>query len=112
MNNDEQLKQLGYNIRKWRELKDIKQPDLAKPLGKDKSWVSAVENGKLDISFLQLNEIANVLDVNPGVLCNDFSTILNITQSNNKAANVYGNNNSSSEDLIDLVKQILENLKK
>lgn len=75
---NDQLKMLGFNIRKWRELRDIKQIDLAARLTKDKSWISMVENGKVDIQFTHLLQIAEALSLKPNVLFTNFFDIVQI----------------------------------
>ena len=54
---------IGKNIRKWRELKDIKQDTLAQKLGISKGALSNIENNKSDISLHRLEEIALCLNI-------------------------------------------------
>ena len=50
-NNPAYLLKIGINIRKWRELKGIKQEQLANQLGITKAALSNIENDKTDISL-------------------------------------------------------------
>ncbi len=54
---------IGTNIRKWRELKGIKQDRLATQLGITKAALSNIENNKTDISLHRIEQIANCLDL-------------------------------------------------
>ena len=54
---------IGVNIRKWRELKGIKQEQLAIKLGITKSALSNIENDKTDISLHRIEDIARCLDM-------------------------------------------------
>jgi len=49
---------IGANIRKWRELKGIKQEQLAQSLGITKAALSNIENNKTDISLHRLEDIS------------------------------------------------------
>lgn len=54
---------IGQNIRKWRELKEMKQEQLAVQLGITKAALSNIENNKTDISLHRIEEIALCLDL-------------------------------------------------
>lgn len=54
---------VGQNIRKWRELKGIKQEQLANQLGITKGALSNIENNKTDISLHRIEQIAASLDI-------------------------------------------------
>lgn len=57
--------QIGINIRKWRELKGVKQQQLATELGITKAALSNIENNKTDISLHRLEDIATCLGIEP-----------------------------------------------
>lgn len=57
------LLNIGINIRKWRELKGIKQEQLATKLGITKAALSNIENNKTDISLHRLEDIAMCLEI-------------------------------------------------
>ncbi len=52
---------IGQNIRKWRDLKGIKQEMLATNLGITKSALSNIENNKTGISLSRIEDIARCL---------------------------------------------------
>ena len=52
---------IGQNIRKWRELKGIKQEQLAIKLNITKGALSNIENDKTDIGLPRIEEIAKHL---------------------------------------------------
>ena len=54
---------IGQNIRKWRELKGIKQELLAGKLGITKAALSNIENNKADINLHRIEDIANCLEL-------------------------------------------------
>ena len=62
-NNPAYLLKIGINIRKWRELKGIKQEQLANQLGITKAALSNIENDKTDISLHRIEDIARCLDL-------------------------------------------------
>ena len=56
---------LGYKIKKIRELKDYKQEHMAAKLGISQSAYSRYENMETEVSEDMLKQIAAVLDVDP-----------------------------------------------
>jgi transcriptional regulator with XRE-family HTH domain len=62
------LKIIGNNIRKHRQLKQIKQEYLAKKAGLSISEISRIENGERDASLKALLVIAEILEIHPGDL--------------------------------------------
>lgn len=58
----ERLK-IGSNIRKWRNIKEVKQKDLAMSLRMSEAAVSNMENDQTDLSLSQLEDIALALDL-------------------------------------------------
>lgn len=64
--NDEQLKVIGENIRKYRLLKGLTQSDLAFSCG-DKDWsqISRMERGLVNFSISYLLLVAEMLEVSP-----------------------------------------------
>ena len=57
------LKLLGLNIRKWREQKGYTQEQFAPIVGFTRSYITEVETGKRNISFLNLLKIIEALEV-------------------------------------------------
>jgi transcriptional regulator with XRE-family HTH domain len=64
----ETLKVIGENVRKLRQLSDIKQEDLALKLGKSIKWLSQLENGLIDLHLSNLFSIAEILKTQPETL--------------------------------------------
>ena len=62
---------IGSNIRKWRNIKDIKQKDLASALQISEAAVSNIENDVTNITVGQLEEISIALNVSLEQLLSD-----------------------------------------
>ena len=62
---------IGGNIRKWRNLKGVKQKSLAGVLRVSEASMSNIENNLTDLSLRQLEDIAQVLDIPVENLFND-----------------------------------------
>ena len=54
---------IGSNIRKWRNMKEMKQKDLAAALRLSEAAVSNMENDLTDFSLSQLEDIALILEI-------------------------------------------------
>lgn len=55
---------IGTNIRKWRNIKEVKQKDLASGLKMSEAAISNIENDLTDVSLSQLEDISVILDIN------------------------------------------------
>lgn len=55
-------------IREWREHRDLSQLQLAEAIGRDKSYVSKIENGKKRYDQPFLEAVSEVLQVHPSTL--------------------------------------------
>lgn len=62
---------IGTNIRKWRNIKDIKQKELAAALQISEAAVSNIENDVSNITLGQLEEISIALNVSIEQLLSD-----------------------------------------
>lgn len=63
------MEQVYINIRKYRELADMTQRELATACGyKDHTTIAKIEKGLVDISVGRLEQIAKILGVHPAVL--------------------------------------------
>lgn len=62
---------VGSNIRKWRNLKDIKQKELASELRLSEAAVSNIENDITNITLSQLEDISIALNVSIDQLLSD-----------------------------------------
>jgi len=59
---------VGDNIRKWRELRSIKQQLLASQLGITAGAMSNIENNKSEVNSDRLQQIAICLQIDVGML--------------------------------------------
>jgi transcriptional regulator with XRE-family HTH domain len=73
---------IGQNIKKIRELKDLKQEAVAHSLGLSVTAYGDIERGKADLNFKRLHEIADVLEVDPETIL-DFDRAINVSNVNN-----------------------------
>ena len=64
------LKKLGENIKKYRELKEMKQIDLAVSLGFSGEYICRVERGQKYMSLRKLFKLADVLGIKISDLMN------------------------------------------
>jgi transcriptional regulator with XRE-family HTH domain len=71
---------IGANIRKWRNIKDVKQKELASSLKISEASVSNLENDLTDITLSQLENISIALDVPLEKLFSDPQMALNERQ--------------------------------
>lgn len=56
-------KRLGVNIKKIRIQKKMSQGDICRKLGMDRSYMSAIESGKKNITIRVLEKLAEALNV-------------------------------------------------
>jgi len=56
-------KQLGQNIKRIRLKKRMSQGDICRAIGMDRSYMSAIESGKKNVTLAVLEKLANALDV-------------------------------------------------
>jgi len=56
-------KRLGDNIKKIRTRKGMSQGDICRALDMDRGYMSAIENGKKNITISQLERLAKALGV-------------------------------------------------
>ena len=56
-------KRLGANIKKIRSQKGMSQGDICRALDMDRGYMSAIENGKKNITIQQLERLAQALGV-------------------------------------------------
>lgn len=61
-------KKLGANLKKIRLSKGIKQVEIAKTLGVDRSFVSNIENGKTNPTLSTITSLAKALGVSANEL--------------------------------------------
>ncbi|MDO8639847.1 MAG: helix-turn-helix transcriptional regulator [bacterium] len=56
-------KRLGDNIKKIRTRKGMSQGDICRALDMDRGYMSAIENGKKNITIQQLERLAQALGI-------------------------------------------------
>lgn len=56
-------KKLGENIKSIRLKKRMSQGDICRAIGMDRSYMSAIEGGKVNVTLVVLEKLANALDV-------------------------------------------------
>ena len=66
---------LGENIKKIRTRKGMSQGDICRALDMDRGYMSAIENGKKNVTLAQLERFARALGVNPDQLLKQCVTI-------------------------------------
>ncbi|MEQ1553076.1 MAG: helix-turn-helix transcriptional regulator [Ferruginibacter sp.] len=68
---------IGANVRKWRDLRGLKQQELADKVNYSVSTISNIENDALVPTIHQIEEIAEALKINFIQLFSDPQTIIN-----------------------------------
>jgi len=63
MNREDILKKLGNNLRRYRNILSISQEELAYRSGFDRTYISLVERGKRNISFMNLFKLTKALEI-------------------------------------------------
>jgi transcriptional regulator with XRE-family HTH domain len=77
------MNNIGDNIKKFRELKNITREQIAADLKMSLSNYSKIERGEIDLTISRIQEIASILGVDMSQVLNfDASQIFNVT--NNK----------------------------
>jgi len=56
-------KKLGQNIKRIRFKKRMSQGDICRAIAMDRSYMSAIEGGKVNVTIAVLEKLANALDV-------------------------------------------------
>ncbi len=56
-------KKIGIRIKELREIQNLSQKDLSYSSDLDRSYIASVENGKRNISIVNIEKIAKALDV-------------------------------------------------
>jgi len=60
---DQLLDQIGGNIKKYREIKDITQQELSKICRMHRNYIGSIEKGERNITVLSLAKIAQGLNI-------------------------------------------------
>ena len=56
-------KKLGGNIKRIRSKKRMSQGDICRAIDMDRSYMSAIEGGKVNVTLGVLEKLANALDI-------------------------------------------------
>lgn len=59
------LVQFGDNLRKQRVIQSLSQKQLGFETGLTREFINRIENGKVNISLINIVEIAKVLNIDP-----------------------------------------------
>lgn len=59
------LVQFGDNLRKQRVLQSLSQKQLGFETGLSREFINRIENGKVNVSLINVVEIAKVLNIDP-----------------------------------------------
>ncbi|MBN1183712.1 MAG: helix-turn-helix transcriptional regulator [Bacteroidales bacterium] len=62
---------IGIRIKELREIKNMSQKELSYSSDLDRSYIASVENGKRNISIVNIEKIAKALDVTLKVFFNN-----------------------------------------
>jgi transcriptional regulator with XRE-family HTH domain len=62
---------IGNRIRKLRQDKHLSQEAFADVCELDRTYISSIEKGKRNVSIINLEKIANALNINLSTLFND-----------------------------------------
>lgn len=109
---------IGENIKKLRELKNVTREDIAHKLKMSLSNYSKIERGEIDLTISRVQQIAEVLDVEVSNILNfDATQIFNI--SNNKlvqgtgakAEHMHFHNDDYKEKYIKMLEEEVKRLK-
>jgi transcriptional regulator with XRE-family HTH domain len=106
--NIKELVAIGRKIKSFRTLKGFTQEDLAEQLGISKTSVQDIENGKTDLNFTRLQQIADQLNATLveliGIGEGDFVYIHKNT-GGNQAKVIWNNHSEDSENKLILSEQ-------
>lgn len=116
---------IGSNIRRWRNIKEIKQKDLAAALRLSEAAISNIENDLTDVTLSQIEDISVTLDVPVEYLFTDPQETLSevsYSASNHESKSQFvmerellytliGSIQQKDEQLKDVVQQVLHTIK-
>ena len=80
---------IGDNIKKFRELKNITRDKIAADLNMSLSNYSKIERGEIDLTISRVQEIANLLEVDVSQILNFDATHIFNTSNNHLVQGVY-----------------------
>ncbi|WP_420576432.1 helix-turn-helix domain-containing protein [Ekhidna sp.] len=102
---------INEKIRMLREAQSISQEGVANSLGISQKSYSRIESGATSLKVSQLQEIANILKVNPGELLD--SSGISIRIEKQQTENVYGPQNGNIQNYYSpLINEKIESLER
>ena len=63
-----ELQKLGKKLRDLRQLKDLSQESFAELTNLDRTYISGLERGKRNPSYLIIRRLCKILEINPNDL--------------------------------------------
>ena len=63
-----ELQKLGKKLRNLRQLKDLSQESFAELTNLDRTYISGLERGKRNPSYLIIRRLCKILEINPNEL--------------------------------------------
>lgn len=113
------MNNIGDNIKKFRELKNITREQMASDLKMSLSNYSKIERGEIDLTISRVQEIAGILGVDVSQILNfDATQIFNVTNNKlvqglgAKAENMHFYGDDFKEKYIKMLEAENERLKK
>lgn len=113
------MENIGDNIKKFRELKNITREQMAADLGMSLSGYSKIERNEIDLTISRVRQIAEILSVDLSQILNfDASQIFNVSNNNlvqglgAKAENMHFHTDDYKEKYIKVLEQEVARLKK
>jgi transcriptional regulator with XRE-family HTH domain len=113
------MSNIGDNIKKFRELKNITREQLAADLKMSLSNYSKIERGEIDLTISRIQEIATILEVDIAQVLNfDATQIFNVSNNNlvqglgAKAENMHFHGDDYKEKYIKMLEEENTRLKK
>ena len=113
------MNNIGDNIKKFRELKNITREQIASSLNMSLSNYSKIERGEIDLTISRVEAIAKVLEIDLSQILNfDASNVFNTSNNHSvqtvvgKAENTHFHVDDHKEKYITLLEHEVERLKK
>lgn len=103
---------VGENIRIWRDLRGLKQEDLAGMVGISPTALSNIENGVSKPDIERLEDIADALEIEVSQLLTNPQQMFTFNNSPQSNGVIYGSNSQSNvdKDLLDRVVSVMEKI--
>lgn len=109
---------IGDNIKKFRELKNITREQMAADLNMSLSNYSKIERGEIDLTISRVQEISNIIGIDVSQILNfDATQIFNVSNNGTvqglgaRAENMHFHGDDYKEKYIKMLEQENERLK-